>query len=298
MARPAPATAAEQLTAIGSTAALPATLRRAFDPVDHFAPLGRPKQGGWLATHRERPQTFDEFTRAARHSPDARRRTIHLLPLGSFPEERSSSLDRLLHYASRFFMLPVEVLPEARLDESAFSTRRHPQSRHRQVLTSDILDYLFRRIPEDSFGLLGVTMEDLYPGPGWDFVFGEASSRGRVGVCSFARYDPAFYGERRGAGYPDVLLRRCLKVMTHEIGHLFGMAHCVHFRCLMNGSNHLAESDARPLGPCPVCLRKLHHAIGFDVAARYRGLLELHRTAGFHDDARWIERRLRFLESG
>jgi hypothetical protein len=38
---------------------------------------------------------------------------------------------------------------------------------------------------------------------------------------------------------------------------MFGIEHCVWFRCLLNGSNHFAESDARPSHLCPVDLRKL-----------------------------------------
>ncbi len=33
--------------------------------------------------------------------------------------------------------------------------------------------------------------------------------------------------------------------------------HCTALRCLMNGSNHQEERDARLLHLCPVCLRKL-----------------------------------------
>ena len=45
--------------------------------------------------------------------------------------------------------------------------------------------------------------------------------------------------------------------MTHEIGHMFGVKHCVYYNCAMNGSNHLQESDRRTEHLCPVCLRKL-----------------------------------------
>mgnify|MGYP000107882883 CR=1 FL=1 len=45
-----------------------------------------------------------------------------------------------------------------------------------------------------------VTMTDLYPSEDWNFVFGQASLRNRVGAYSFARYDPAFYGKERGPG--------------------------------------------------------------------------------------------------
>jgi archaemetzincin len=94
-----------------------------------------------------------------------------------------------------------------------------------------------------------------------------------------------------------LLLRSC-KVLAHEIGHMFGLKHCVFFNCLMNGSNHLAESDARPLHLCPVDLRKLQHGIGFDLEARYWRLLDFSRKACFDEDSTWLEKRLTHLYYG
>jgi archaemetzincin len=62
---------------------------------------------------------------------------------------------------------------------------------------------------------------------------------------------------------------------------MFQLEHCVFFKCLMNGSNHLQESDARPFALCPVCLRKLQSSIGFNVVERYRRLREFYDKAGF-----------------
>ena len=53
---------------------------------------------------------------------------------------------------------------------------------------------------------------------------------------------------------------------------MLGLAHCVYFACLMKGSNHLAETARRPFHVCPICLRKLQHAIAFDPLTRYREL--------------------------
>jgi archaemetzincin len=50
------------------------------------------------------------------------------------------------------------------------------------------------------------------------------------------------------------------------------------YRCLMNGSNHLEEADARPLHLCAVDLRKLQWSIGFNIAERYRRLREFHQS--------------------
>jgi pyruvate/2-oxoglutarate dehydrogenase complex dihydrolipoamide acyltransferase (E2) component len=52
----------------------------------------------------------------------------------------------------------------------------------------------------------------------------------------------------------------------------------------MNGSNHLDESDRRPLHLCPVDLRKLHHSVRFDINQRYRALVEFTQQAGFEDE--------------
>jgi archaemetzincin len=136
-------------------------------------------------------------------------------------------------------------------------------------------------------------MEDLYPEPSWNFVFGQASLRERVGVFSFARYDPGFYREERRKNYSETLLRRSCKVLAHETAHMFSLAHCIFFRCVLNGSNHLQESDSRPLSLCPVCLRKLQFSIGFDVVARYRQLLDFYRKVAFEPEAQWVATRLR-----
>jgi len=53
--------------------------------------------------------------------------------------------------------------------------------------------------------------------------------------------------------------------MVHEIGHMFGIEHCIYFDCCMNGANHIAESDAQPIHLCPVYVHKLEYVIGFDI---------------------------------
>jgi archaemetzincin len=219
------------------------------------------------------------------------------LPLGDFVPGRSPALARLRELTAAFFGLEAEVLPALDPSASALPGRRNPYDGHAQLDAHAILGLLERRLPADGFALLGLTMVDLYPDPAWNFVFGLASPAEQVGVFSFARYDPAFYGEARSQGTGKLLLPRSCKVLAHETGHLFGLEHCVFYRCLMNGSNHLAESDARPLHLCPVCLRKLQESVGFDPIARERDLLGFARRVGFDDEARWLERRLEHLGS-
>ena len=282
--------------AVGELTGLPPVLGRAFSAdASEFEPIPKPGPHDWLAVHPEPGQTFDEFKASDPNRPTGSRRVIYLQPLGEFAADRSPPIEKLREFASAFFALKVKALPAVSLDASKFTTRHNPNTGNLQILASDVLDFLKARVPADAFCLLAITMEDLYPETSWNFVFGQASLRERVGVYSFGRYDPAFYGQPRGPGYETLLLRRSCKVLAHETGHMFGLAHCTFFNCLMNGSNHLVESDRRPLHLCPVCLRKLQWSIGFDVLERYRALERVIRADGFIDEADWLTDRIRIL---
>lgn len=285
----------KRLEAIGTTDGLPAALQRALAPDDGFQPIPVPGPSDWLAVHREPGQTFEEYRRSHPNRPDTQRRIIYLQPLGAFPEQQSPSLEKLREYAARFFQMEVKALAPVTMSAGNFTSRTNSMTGRRQILSTDVLHWLKGKLPGDGFCLLAITMEDLYPEASWNFVFGQASLNERVGVYSFARYDPAFYREPRGKDYPALLLQRSMKVLTHETGHMFGLAHCVYFNCVMNGSNHLLESDRRPLHLCPVCLRKLQFSVGFDVVERYEALAQFDRQAGLEDEAAWLNRRLEKL---
>lgn len=285
----------ERIKAIGSNAGLPETLRRAFHSENGFLPLESPKPGDWLAEHKEVGQTFSEFTAYRFNQPNNIRKKIYLQPLGTFDGDKNPSLDTLRDYARAYFAMDVEVLPYIPLNKDEFTPRINRYTGRRQILSTDVLDFLRIRLPSDAFCILGVTMEDLYPEPSWNFVFGQASLSERTGVYSFARYDPAFQGEPRRPNYGNVILKRSCRILAHETGHMFGLQHCIYYRCTLNGSNHLRESDSRPLHLCPVCLRKLQHSIGFDIVKRYEELGTFYKKYGFNEEAQWVVERLKYI---
>jgi archaemetzincin len=139
--------------------------------------------------------------------------------------------------------------------------------------------------PADAFCIIGVTMEDLYDGAEDSFTVGMANGGSGEAIFSFARYDPAFGATaklssakpKRGPAAAQsaenarlLLFMRSCKVLVHELGHLYGIDHCVWYDCCMNGSGHLAEDYRQALHFCPVCLRKLQHVTGCDLVQRYR----------------------------
>ncbi|HLM71266.1 MAG TPA: archaemetzincin, partial [Polyangiaceae bacterium] len=245
---------------------------RAFERSEHFEPIPKPGPNDWLAAHPEVGQRFEELVASRPNKPDGARRKLYFQPLGEFKKDAGPSLERLERFASAYFAMEVEIRPPLAIEGLEITARKNPHTGGRQLLTRDIMALLSKRLPDDAYAMLGITMSDLYPEPTWNFVFGQASLRERVGVYSFARYDPRFYGEARGSDWEALMLRRSLKVLAHETGHMFGIHHCTFYSCVMNGSNHLEETDWQPLHLCPVDLRKLHWSIGFDVLDRYKKL--------------------------
>ena len=128
-------------------------------------------------------------------------------------------------------------------------------------------------------------MQDLYPGPNWSFCFGWASYTEGVAAFSFCRYDPAWDGIEDTDRDKNLLMRGCA-IMCHELGHQFGLRHCIYYECLMNGINSAEEQRQGGIRIlCPVCHRKLMQNLKFDSATRFTKLAEVCDTLGFTEEA-------------
>jgi archaemetzincin len=215
-------------------------------------PLPPPRPGDWLTDHPEPGQTFAEYLDEQPVRKSDKLQTIYLCLLGDFTEAQQRILDLTSDYLGVFFDCPVKVNQQIALASIPARARRiHPSWGDPQVLTRYILrEVLEPERPSDALAYLALTASDLWPRKGWNFVFGQANLRKRVGIWSIYR---------NGDPETDFLLclRRTLGTASHEAGHILGMWHCTAFGCLMNGSNHQAERDAKPLHLCPVCLRKV-----------------------------------------
>ncbi len=218
-------------------------------------PLPAPRPGDWLAVHHEPGQTFAEYRDARPIRRSDQLHTIYLCFVGEFSSAQRRILDLTRDYLALFFDGPVKVSRHVALAAiPPWARRTHPTWGDPQVLTGYVLHELLEPgRPADALAYVALTATDLWPGPGWNFVFGEANLRERTGVWSLYRNGDPGQGE---AAF-RLSLRRTLGTASHELGHILTMHHCTAFRCLMNGSNHQQERDARPLYLCPVCLRKL-----------------------------------------
>lgn len=282
----------EQTAAIGSLTELPKADQRYYEPGDDFAPIPAPGGNDWLAQHPEPGQTYDAFIASHPQRVDKTRSKIYLLMLQTTPAIPDKLVEQMKACASAYFGMDVLARAEVGVAGQRFTTRINSFTKKQQILSTDVLAYLEKRVPEDAYCLLALTMVDLYPEPSWNFVFGQASLRNRVGVYSFARYEPALEGLSTPENRERLFLLRGCKVLVHETAHMFGLGHCVHFSCVVNGTNRLKETDNQPLHFCPVCLRKLQHCIGFDVRKQYEAQLRFCQTEHLDDEAAWLTKRL------
>ena len=161
----------------------------------------------------------------------------------------------------------------------------HNKTQYRTCGKTGILTQLPKYRPRDAYSTLLITMKDLFPQPSWSFCFGWASFTEGVGAFSFCRYDPAWDGIDDPDREKNLLMAGC-HIMCHEIGHQFGLRHCIYYECLMNG---VMSADEQRRGGikllCPVCTKKLKQNIKFDTKERFQKLAAACDALGFADEA-------------
>ena len=259
--------------------------------------LGKPHPRDWLAgPGRDEPgQTFDQYLACRPVRPVGKRTVLYIQPLGQFTPTQRRIIDLTADYMGRYFNTPVKVLRDVPASVIPQRARRtHPTWGDKQVLTTWVLDELLNpKLPADAAACIAFTAADLWPGEGWNFVFGQASLTDRVGVWSIYRNGDPDGGE---AAFRLCLLRT-LKTATHETGHMFSMQHCTAHECNMCGSNHREESDRRPLWCCPECAAKTCWATRTDMLPRYLKLLAFARANALAAEAEFFAKSIKALGS-
>ncbi|KAL3841623.1 hypothetical protein ACJMK2_019737 [Sinanodonta woodiana] len=248
------------------------------------------------------------------------KRTIYFQPINSFPDfiqnfelrigDHIYSLFGLIRTFAEYFFwgMDVQVLPSINIQELGWNitTRVHPKTGKQQYLVSDFYSKLRSVMPKNGYCIMGITWTDLYPKEELNFVLGEASGAHKSGVFSFGRFEPKSYNPEMSSDIFEIdekILWRLLKVMSHEVCHIFGLNHCEYFLCAMNESTSLHEAMSQPLFLCPVCLRKLQTVCKFDLIQRFQiletFLSQLNRSWYIPEIARsieWLQKCLCFFK--
>ncbi|CAE8702889.1 unnamed protein product, partial [Polarella glacialis] len=119
---------------------------------------------------------------------------------------------------------------------------------------------------------------------------GASDWEGRVGVFSLVE-------ETCTDEMTPSQIGRVVKLVMHQIMHMFGILHCCYYRCLMNGAEGTEGEDSRPPYLCAMCLKKLHLVTGLDPLERYSQLAHFWAGLGCKDTALWYQTRVRVVQS-
>jgi len=266
----------------------------AFIVSKDWSPMPDPKPGDWVTRHPEPAQSFASYVMADPNIVGEERNVLYLRPAADFKGAPGLDIEVLREFLSIYFQLEARIGEP--LETNKLTSRIHTSTKKRQLHADAVLDAMIEDVPEDAYAVLALTSTDLYPEESWNFVFGMARFKDRVGVYSVARFYESFFWPEAETP-PELVLTRTLGIIAHETGHMFSMAHCKHFHCVMNGTNSLEESDRGTLHLCPVGLRKLYHAHPFDPLERYRQLQVFYANHGLPEQAAWIKRRVDALSS-
>jgi len=237
--------------------------------------MGPMQDGDWLASHKEDGQTFQEYMASRHNSLTEDRNVLYVQPIGEFNEHQRKVIDLSAEFLGLYFVCEVKVLETKSNDIIPAKARRiHSSWGVRQILTSYVLDEVLKpELAEDAFAAIAFTSSDLYPADNWNFVYGQASLKQRVGVWSIFRNGDA-------ETEFETCLLRTLKTATHETGHMFSIEHCIAYECNMCGVNNRSEADRRPIQLCPECVAKIWASTDCDPVVRFEKLADFFEKVG------------------
>ncbi|MFH1241599.1 MAG: archaemetzincin family Zn-dependent metalloprotease [Pseudomonadota bacterium] len=165
---------------------------------------------------------------------------IGVVPLGHVPEIASKSIAA---HIQGYTGLNTDTHPA--LDPPEYALDKH----RLQYNAGTILMRLEQEPFPDYDKVIAVLDLDIFV-PILTHVFGEAKQGGKFALVSLYRLRK----NPEGSTSPLALsLERVAKVALHELGHLFGLVHCMDDKCLMHFSGKLQDLDLSPLYFCRYC---------------------------------------------
>ena len=256
-----------------------------------FSKKKKAQPGEWLYSHDEGGQTFAQYVRARERKPlKDQFTTIYVQPLGEFDETQLKIVEETAEFLRGYFEMNVEVRDRQPFGEIPdFATRMRDDTQ--QVLSEWILnDRLKPDRPDDAIAVIGFVTFDLWMND-LNWVFGSASLSDRVGVWSLHRNGDPHESDQSYT----TCLKRTIKTATHEIGHMYGIPHCIKYECCMNGSKSRQESDRRPMELCPECQPKIWWTCGAAPSGRSRNLADMAARYGWTDEVNFWKKQAMLL---
>jgi len=165
----------------------------------------------------------------------------------SFGYFEKKYLGEILQEIAHEFSVPVAI-HEGHLDLSEFF-----DPARKQYNGNKLLKEIEIRFASDSDKTLGLCNVDLFI-PILTFIFGQAYLNGSCGIVSTYRLRNEHYGLKADE---KVLTDRLRKEVIHELGHAFGLFHCLNPTCVMRSSTYVEDIDQKSWSFCSKCRMEL-----------------------------------------
>ena len=148
---------------------------------------------------------------------------------------------------AREFLLQVKI-EESHIDLSKFYDPLRHQYDGNGLLKEIDTSYASQLIKK-----IGLFRVDLFI-PILTYIFGQAAFKGSTGIASIYRLRNEQYGIKKDEA---LLLNRFSKVVIHELGHTFGLIHCLIPTCVMRSSTYVEDIDQKSHNLCIQCRTKM-----------------------------------------
>ena len=233
------------------SASLRPLLKRAFasDSPD-LQPIPNPGPRDWLASHHEPAQTFDGFLSLQPIRPTSTRRVIYLQPLGEFPPEASPSIAKLCDFGAAFFAMEAKRFPRpgSALRSPRVAILTPVTHKSSPAMCSISSSHVCPRMHSASWRSPWRTLTPVHRGISCSVR--RRRGNGSALTASRATTLPSTASRRRVITERSCCggAARCLRTRPRTSS---GLRTAFTFTRVMNGSNHLEESDARPNAPVP-----------------------------------------------
>lgn len=168
---------------------------------------------------------------------------IVLQPLGNFPGELLSFLQDSI---GRFYPAKVVIATGKPISSSFYYL---PRNRYR---ADSIIQWLKKIKPLNTQVIAGITAYDI------SVTKGEIKDYGIMGLG----YQPgdasitSIFRLKRDNPTERLLKQRLLKTVVHEVGHNFGLQHCINKHCIMADAEGRLNQDNES-GFCSNCKKKI-----------------------------------------
>ena len=156
-------------------------------------------------------------------------------------------LQNLVNELSKRFTSKIHIVDlKINLDDFFYVDRK-------QYFSTQIIAEAIKLTDKFNGKIILLTDVDIFV-PVLTFIFGEAQLNGKHSILSVCRLHEEFYS---GITNEKLLLERTIKEALHELGHCYGLRHCVDWDCVMHSSPGIEEVDIKGNTFCRNCVSQI-----------------------------------------